>query len=74
MKAILEQSFKAYASVCFRAGKKVKTSKYSYFREDLETLGTAGYTQTQKELIEFLLTAYRSRPALVSQIRTLPSQ
>ena len=46
MKAILEQSFKAYASDCFRAGKKVKTSKYSYFREDLETLGTAGYTQT----------------------------
>lgn len=71
MQAILVHTVRAYAADRFPPKKRVKSSKYSYFRTDLETLSEIGYSQTQKEIVEFLLQEYRFRPSLANELRSI---
>lgn len=68
MQAILTRTVYTYAADRFPPKKKVNSSKYSYFRGDLESLSELGYAGTQKEIVEFLLQEYRFRPALVKEL------
>ena len=69
MQAILIRTVRAYAADRFPPKKKVNSSKYSYFRADLESLSELGYAKTQKEIVEFLLQEYRFRPSLAKELR-----
>lgn len=71
MQAILIHVIRAYAADRFPPKKKVNSSKYSYFRADLESLSGLGYAETQKEIVEFLLQEYRFRPALAKELRSI---
>lgn len=71
MQAILIRTVRAYAADRFPKKKKVNSSKYSYFRADLESLSEFGYAETQKEIVEFLLQEYRFRPSLAKELRSI---
>lgn len=71
MQAILIRTVRAYAADRFPPKKKVNSSKYSYFRADLESLSEFGYAETQKEIVEFLLQEYRFRPSLAKELRSI---
>ena len=71
MQAILIRTVRAYAADRFPPKKKVKSSKYSYFRADLESLSELGYSKTQKEIVEFLLQEYRFRPSLTKELKSI---
>ena len=71
MQAILIRTVRAYAADRFPPKKKVNSSKYSYFRADLESLSELGYAKTQKEIVEFLLLEYRFRPSLAKELRSI---
>ncbi len=71
MQAILIRTVRAYAANRFPPKKKVNSSKYSYFRADLESLSEFGYAETQKEIVEFLLQEYRFRPSLAKELRSI---
>ena len=71
MQATLIRTVRAYTADRFPPKKKVNSSKYSYFRADLESLSGLGYAGTQKEIVEFLLQEYRFRPALVKELRSI---
>lgn len=71
MQAILIRTVRAYAVDRFPPKKKVNSSKYSYFRADLESLSEFGYAETQKEIVEFLLQEYRFRPSLAKELRSI---
>lgn len=71
MQAILIRTIRAYAADRFPPKKKVNSSKYSYFRADLESLSEFGYAETQKEIVEFLLQEYRFRPSLAKELRSI---
>lgn len=71
IKSILISTVRAYAADRFPPKKKVNSSKYSYFRADLESLSELGYAETQKEIVEFLLQDYHFRPALVKELRSI---
>ena len=71
MPAILIRTIRAYAADRFPPKKKVNSSKYSYFRADLESLSEFGYAETQKEIVEFLLQEYRFRPSLAKELRSI---
>ena len=71
MQAILIRTVRAYAADRFPPKKKVNSSKYSYFRADLESLSELGYAKTQKEIVEFLLQEYRFRPSLAKELRSI---
>ena len=70
MQAILIRTVRAYAADRFPPKKKVNSSKYSYFRADLESLSEFGYAETQKEIVEFLLQEYSFRPSLAKELRS----
>lgn len=71
MQAILTSTVRAYAADRFPPKKKVNSSKYSYFRADLESLSELGYSKTQKEIVEFLLQEYRFRPSLTKELKSI---
>lgn len=71
MQAILIRTVRAYAADRFPPKKKVNSSKYSYFRADLESLSELGYSKTQKEIVEFLLQEYRFRPSLTKELKSI---
>lgn len=71
MQAILIRTVRAYAADRFPPKKKVNSSKYSYFRADLESLSEFGYAETQKEIVEFLLQEYRFSPSLAKELRSI---
>ena len=71
MQAILIRTIRAYAADRFPPKMKVNSSKYSYFRADLESLSELGYAGTQKEIVDFLLQEYRFRPALAKELRSI---
>lgn len=71
MQAILIRTVRAYAANRFPPKKKVNSSKYSYFRADLESLSEFGYAETQKEIVELLLQEYRFRPSLAKELRSI---
>ena len=71
MQAILIRTVRAYAADRFPPQTKVNSSKYSYFRADLESLSEFGYAETQKEIVEFLLQEYRFRPSLAKELRSI---
>ena len=71
MQAILIRTVRAYAADRFPPKKKVNSSKYSYFRADLESMSEFGYAETQKEIVEFLLQEYRFRPSLAKELRSI---
>lgn len=71
MQAILTRTVCAYGADRFPRKKKVNSSKYSYFRADLESLSELGYAGTQKGIVEFLLQEYRFRPALVKELQSI---
>lgn len=71
MQATLIRTVRAYAADRFPPKKKVNSSKYSYFRADLESLSDLGYAGTQTEIVDFLLQEYRFRPALVKELRSI---
>lgn len=71
MQAILIRTVRAYAADRFPPKKKVNSSKYSYFRADLESLSEFGYAETQKEIVELLLQEYRFRPSLAKELRSI---
>ena len=71
MQAILIRTVRAYAADRFPPKKKVNSSKYSYFRADLESLSEFGYAETQKEIVEFLLQEYRFLSSLAKELRSI---
>ncbi len=71
MQAILIRTIRAYAADRFPPKKKVNSSKYSYFRADLESLCGLGYADIQKEIVEFLLQEYRFRPSLAKELKSI---
>ncbi len=71
MQATLVRTVTAYAADRFPPKKQVKSSKYSYFRADLESLSEIGYSQIQKEIVEYLLQKYRFRPSFVKELRSI---
>ncbi len=71
MQAILIRTIRAYAADRFPPKKKVNSSKYSYFRADLESLCGLGYAGIQKEIVEFLLQEYRFRPSLAKELKSI---
>lgn len=71
MQAVLTRSICAYAADRFRRKKEVKTSKYTYFCEDINALAAAGYNVTQANIVKFLLKTYYFRPALIKNLRTI---
>lgn len=71
MQSRLFRTIKDYAADRFPPKKKVKSSKYSYFKEDLKSLSDAGYGEINKTIVEYLLQEYRFRPALVNELRAL---
>lgn len=71
IKSILIRTVRAYTADRFPPKKKVNSSKYSYFRADLESLSELGYAEIQKEIVEFLLQDYHFRPALVKELRSI---
>lgn len=71
MEAILLRTIQANAACRFPRKKKVDSSEYPYFRDDLESLSDRGYSKIQKEIVEFLLQEYRFRPALYSELRSI---
>lgn len=71
MQAILIRTIKAYSEDRFPPKKNVKSSKYSYFRADLEKLSEFGYPVLQKKIVEYLLEEYRFRPSLVKELRSI---
>lgn len=71
MQAILIRTVRAYAADRFPPKKKVNSSKYSYFRADLESLSEFGYAETQKEIVELLLQEYRFSPSLAKELRSI---
>ncbi|WP_289770774.1 hypothetical protein [uncultured Duncaniella sp.] len=71
MQTILIRTVRAYAADRFPPKKKVNSSKYPYFRADLESLSELGYSKTQKEIVEFLLQEYRFRPSLTKELKSI---
>lgn len=71
MESMLSRTVEAYAADRFPPKKKVNSSKYSYFREDLSSLSDLGYADAQKRLVGYLLEEYRFRPSLVKELRTI---
>ena len=71
MQAILIRTIRAYAADRFPPKKKVNSSKYSYFRANLESLCGLGYAGIQKEIVEFLLQEYRFRPSLAKELKSI---
>ena len=71
LKVQLSRTIKAYAADRYAPKKKVNSSKYDYFRNDIDSIGGKGYPQLRKELVGYLLKEYAFRPALAKQLRSI---
>lgn len=67
----LTRTIKAYAADRYAPKKKVNSSKYEYFRDDLKSMTTIGYPILLKVLLEYLLKEYAFRPSLAKQLRSI---
>ena len=71
LKGQLSRTIKAYAADRYAPKKKVNSSKYDYFRNDIDSIGGKGYPQLRKELVGYLLKEYAFRAALAKQLRSI---
>ncbi len=71
LKELIVKSFRAYAASRFTPKKRVKSSRYTYFREALSGLADLGLTGVQRELVTFFIEEYKSRLALRRELTAI---
>ncbi len=71
IRAMLVRTFRGYAADRFVSKKKVSTGKYTYFCNDLQTLGEIGAKEELTELLQYFKDIYRSRPSLMAELHRI---
>lgn len=71
IRSMLVRTFREYASDRFGYKRKVKTGKYHYFCNDLQSLEDIGAKEELKELVAYCKAIYSTRPSLMSELRRI---